>query len=67
MDVSNDSLTYSWNAFIKRWNVDDMDAVIENREAERRSFTLSLFADKVHRICWEKDLTCLAHVHRVGC
>ncbi|RLN96256.1 hypothetical protein BBJ28_00027044, partial [Nothophytophthora sp. Chile5] len=55
MDVSVSSLTYSWNAFVRRSLVEDIYAVIEAREAERRQYSLTGLRDEVHRICWEED------------
>ncbi|RLN53748.1 hypothetical protein BBJ28_00002362 [Nothophytophthora sp. Chile5] len=57
------SLRLSWNAFIKRWNLEpNFAAVLRDREASRRRYRFGSLREELHAMCWDEDRYCYVNV-----
>jgi hypothetical protein len=55
-----DSLRLSWNAFIRRWNVEtDFAAFLRQREFARSRYGLGTLGQTLRNACWDEDRFCL--------
>ncbi|RLN47955.1 hypothetical protein BBJ28_00001679 [Nothophytophthora sp. Chile5] len=57
------ALKMSWNAFVRRWNVEpDFAAVLRGRENSRRRYGLGSLRQELHNACWDDDRYCYVNV-----
>jgi hypothetical protein len=57
------SLRLSWNAFIRRWNVEpDFAAILRQRESARSQYGLGTLRQTLHNACWDEDRFCFVNL-----